>query len=321
MESEGVAEAKRLLETDPDVAAAWEMEGGSLTIDGRPEPLALAFDLRGPFRPAIVEGRVPVDDGEIALGTQTLRSLNRSIGETVRVALAEDFSGRPGGAAVPMRVVGRVVVPQFFFAQTEPGRGAVLSYPGLARLQGDRASFQGGAYFVRFRPAADRDAALARVTERLAAYGPFPLPGKRAADVTNLSRISGVPVALSALLGAMSAGILAHTLVTTARRRRRDLAVLKTLGFVRRQVRATIAWQATTTVVLALAVGIPLGLAAGRWAWRVFTDQLGVVPEPVVPGRVLGVVVPGALLLANVIAALPARAAARVRPAAVFRTE
>jgi hypothetical protein len=54
-------------------------------------------------------------------------------------------------------------------------------------------------------------------------------------------------------------GTMAHTLITSVQRRRRDLAVLKTLGFVRGQVAATIAWQATTFAVVALCLGLPFG--------------------------------------------------------------
>ena len=52
-------------------------------------------------------------------------------------------------------------------------------------------------------------------------------------------------------------------LVSSLRRRRRELAVLKTLGFSRRQVRATVAWQASTVAAVGLVVGIPLGLLVG----------------------------------------------------------
>ena len=61
----------------------------------------------------------------------------------------------------------------------------------------------------------------------------------------------------------VSLGTMTHTLITSVQRRRHDLAVLKTLGFVRGQVAATIAWQATTFAVVALCLGLPLGVAAG----------------------------------------------------------
>jgi ABC-type lipoprotein release transport system permease subunit len=56
---------------------------------------------------------------------------------------------------------------------------------------------------------------------------------------------------------------MTHTLVTSVRRRWRDLAVLKTLGFTRGQVGATVAWQAITFAVVALAFGLPWGSPSG----------------------------------------------------------
>jgi ABC-type lipoprotein release transport system permease subunit len=115
--------------------------------------------------------------------------------------------------------------------------------------------------------------------------------------------------------------MLAHLLVTSVRRRRRDLAVLKTLGFARRQVSATVIWQATTLAGLAVLVGLPLGVAAGRWAWMPVADRLGVVPVSVVPALVLTVVALTTVLAANLVAAVPAWMAARTRLAIVLRAE
>ena len=56
------------------------------------------------------------------------------------------------------------------------------------------------------------------------------------------------------------------------RRRRRDFAVLKTLGFDRGQVRATVAWQATTLAALGVALGVPLGIVIGDAVWRLIAD-------------------------------------------------
>jgi ABC-type lipoprotein release transport system permease subunit len=83
-------------------------------------------------------------------------------------------------------------------------------------------------------------------------------------DVQNLGRVGSLPDVLAGLLALLAASALAHLLVTSIRQRRRDLAVLKTLGFVRSQVSAAVAWQATTVAVVALAVGMPLGFALGR---------------------------------------------------------
>jgi predicted lysophospholipase L1 biosynthesis ABC-type transport system permease subunit len=86
-------------------------------------------------------------------------------------------------------------------------------------------------------------------------------------------------------------------------------------------VAATIAWQATTFAVVALALGVPLGLAAGRWAWQLTAAALGVASGAVVPWPATVAVVAGTLLAANLVAAVPGRAASRLRPAAALRSE
>jgi ABC-type lipoprotein release transport system permease subunit len=116
-------------------------------------------------------------------------------------------------------------------------------------------------------------------------------------------------------------GTVTHALVTSVRRRRRDLAILKALGFLRSQVAATIAWQATTFAVIALGLGIPLGLAAGRWAWRLTASQLGVASVGVVPLPAIMAAAAGTVLGANLVAAVPGWAAGHLRPATALRTE
>ena len=56
---------------------------------------------------------------------------------------------------------------------------------------------------------------------------------------------------------------------------------------------------------------MPLGIAAGRWLWLAFARELSAVPDPSVPVGSIALAGLGALLLANVVAALPGRHAAR----------
>jgi ABC-type lipoprotein release transport system permease subunit len=114
---------------------------------------------------------------------------------------------------------------------------------------------------------------------------------------------------------------VAHLLATSIRRRRRDLAILKTLGFTHGAVGRAVAWQATTLAVVTLAVGVPLGIAAGRTAWRLFAGHLGVVPEVTTPVVLLAVATTATVLLANLISIGPAVTAMRIRPASVLREE
>jgi predicted lysophospholipase L1 biosynthesis ABC-type transport system permease subunit len=109
--------------------------------------------------------------------------------------------------------------------------------------------------------------------------------------------------------------------VTGVRRRRRELALLKTLGFERRQVRATIAWQATTLAVIGVVLGVPIGLFVGMLVWRAIADGLGVADRPVVPVAAVIGAGTAAVILANLVAWWPARTAARTTASVARRGE
>jgi ABC-type lipoprotein release transport system permease subunit len=141
------------------------------------------------------------------------------------------------------------------------------------------------------------------------------------AELTTFSDIKTVPLVLAGLLILMGLAVTAHTLVTSVRRRHRDLATLKTLGFVRSQVLVTVASQASVFAAIGLLLGLPLGIAAGRWAWTLFADQLGVPPGARIPSLAILLAIPAAVVLANAVAALPGRSAARTQPAVVLRAE
>ena len=110
------------------------------------------------------------------------------------------------------------------------------------------------------------------------------------------------------------------TVLSSVRRRRQELALLKALGMTRGQLWGVVTWQTGLILGLAVAVGVPLGIAAGRWAWAAFAGSLGAVPVTEIPLATLGL---GVLLLAavgNLLAAIPAAVAARTRSAALLRT-
>jgi len=126
---------------------------------------------------------------------------------------------------------------------------------------------------------------------------------------------------LGAVLAMLAVATIAHVLLTSVRRRRRDLAVLKTLGFTRAQVLRLVTWQATALATTALIAGLPLGALAGRLAWAFFANAAGVAPQPDVPMPLILLAIPVTLVLASLIAAGPGWAAARVHPAVALRTE
>lgn len=123
--------------------------------------------------------------------------------------------------------------------------------------------------------------------------------------------MSQVPLVLAGVLAVLAFGTLAHLLVSSIRRRRRDIAILKTLGFEKRQARGVILWQAGIFVSVVLAIAVPLGVVVGRLTWNVIAPYGGFDPAPVVPLGRFGLVCLAAMVVALAIALLPARAAAR----------
>jgi len=310
------------LHTDPRVLDVHRGGASNIEIAGA-RMLALVYEPGGLVHPVVAEGRVPTGSDEIALGRITMRRAGAHLGSQVRVFRARD-EGEDPNTELPSKlytVVGRVVVPGFFFEGHEPGVGAALTKEAAAAIQQVNSSEE-FSYLVRFAPGVDVEDV--RRGPHGAAIDPniyFVVPQLSPADLGTIQGVSEIPVVLAALLAAMGAATMIHVLVTSVRRRRRELAMLKTLGFVRGQTRATVAWQTTTMAVIALVVGIPGGIAAGRWGWQLFAEQLAVLPEPIVPLGAIAIIAPATLVLANLIAAVPARTAARTRPALVLRSE
>jgi ABC-type antimicrobial peptide transport system permease subunit len=280
----------------------------------------LVIDRPNSVHSVIAEGRAPLGSDEIALGADSMRATRTSIGDTVQVVL-DQTEGKP--QPVRMRIVGKAIIPPAPFGVSRPGEGMTVSTAGWIHIDpsarestGDNSSIP---FLVRFAPGVPREKALAAMRDD-APMG-FIAPAERPGDVSSLTRIASVPVLLAGLLALMAAGVLAHTVITSIRRRRRDLAILKTLGFERRQLAGAVAWQATVLAAAALVMGIPIGIAVGRWTWRAFADQLGVLPVPIIPTLAILIAVPSALILANAIAVLPGRSAARTQAALVLRSE
>jgi hypothetical protein len=222
------------------------------------------------------------------------------------------------GNELRMRVVGRLAVPALFFSFNRGGQGAAVSLSGAKRL-GVYDPSKGAAFFVRFAPGVDQQRVIADLKRRVARL--FVLPTQQSSQIHNLGGIGNTPLVLAAIVALMAAATLAHTLITSIRRRRLELAILKTLGFVRRQVSATVAWQATALASVAALVGLPLGVVSGRWVWNVFANHLGVVPDAVVPVLAVLLAVPATILVANLLAVVPGRIASRLKAASVMRTE
>lgn len=266
----------------------------------------------------LLSGRLPHGRDaarEIAVGSSTLRGLGIDVGERVRVTL----QGDPDHAAM-LRVVGHVVFPPLSPSMSL-GKGAIVhpditeAFPRLAENDGLAL----GEMIIRFEPGVDREAVitdLQRLDPTFAIAEPV-----RPDDLVNFGKVEQLPLVATVMLAGLAAATLAHMLVTSVRRRRRDLAILKALGFSSGQLRRTVWSQAATISSYAMLAGIPTGIAVGRWAWTVMAEQLGAVPRAVVPVWGLLASIPITFLLARLIAAMPGHVAARTRVGVALRAE
>ena len=271
-----VAPAAGDLDADRDLRAWATGARGAILVDGDLVPAVGIGHGRGTIAPRITDGRPPADDGELALGARTLAALDRSVGDTVEVEQGD------GGRRLRYRIVGRSVTPSLSLGENVGvADGAVLTLAGLRRVDpGSTTTF----FLVEVRPGT-LAAVQHRYGEEFGVLGP-----QRPREILSFDRVRSTPVLLATLLALMGAAALAHALLLAVRDERRELAVLKTLGFTRGQVSATVAAHATTLVLLALAIGVPLGLAAGRWSWELFIGPLGLDAPSILPVGVVGIV-------------------------------
>ncbi len=310
-------ENHRLLRAFPFMDATAEGTGLNINIKGI-DSFLVALRSADPIGFAIIRGRAPgpgLVDGlpEIAVGPATLRRVGLRIGDQIEFFHPVGDDGEEHRVSQRAHIVGTAAIPPLPWAAIEPGEGAVMALEGVRAFTDD----SGGCCFVRFKKGTDLAAARTALEDK--GFETFVRTSR--ADLVTLERITTLPIALTAIFGLMALAALAHVLVTGIRRRRRDLALLKTLGFVDRQIRGAIAWQASAMVMLSVLVGVPAGIALGRWGWQAIADQFGVVAVPVMPVWFIAIILPAALLLANVLAVVPGRAAARTQAAVVLRAE
>ena len=316
----------RLLDHDPSVAAWSGYWFGNLQVDGHTVPV-LGTSPGASVAPPVLSGHGFEGPDQIVLGPDTLAQIHRAVGDTVTVRYGTTTAHR-------LRIVGTATLPAVgaggVTGHASVGTGAVASYlllPASVRNQFDLSPTGPNAIFVRFKPGVDATTAV-RSLRRIAAEVTLPTnyPSavyavQRPAEIVNYRSMGSTPVIIALGLTAGAVVALGLTLVASVRRRRRSLAVLRTLGFTGRQLAASVAWQSSVAVVIGLAIGVPLGIVFGRFLWDLFADGIYVVPSPTVAPVSIVAIALGALVLGNLVAAVPGRIAARTPAALWLRTE
>ena len=281
------------LEADSDVRgltlyAAAEVRSGALTVG-----LAGMQQVKGHEVPVTLAGRLPSSDNEIAPGRLAAAALQAEVGDEVVL--------RGEGPPQRFRVTGVAVVPGVE-GLDGVGEDAVVTLGGLRRLVPEATP---SAAAVDVRPGA-----VAATASRYG-IGPLSPPGV----IVNLARVRSVPYLLAAVLGALALMTVVHLMVTSVRNRRREVALLRSLGADGPWITRVVHWQATTFSLLTMVLGAPLGLAAGRLVFELFVGNVGAVPDASYPFVVLGAVLAAFVVVSNLVAAMPARRARRLSPA------
>ena len=289
---------------------------------------------------SVLAGRGLDSNRDVVLGPATLAALHQRVGGIVTLA--------SGSFRVRLTIAGTATMPAIGGALSihpSMSTGALFSAAILPEgsSSGPFGAFLAGpnAILVRLRPGTSPAAglqSLQAIGRQLTAGLKAPrtlaesngssiadtidlLPAQRPAEIVNYKTMGAMPAVLAAGLAAGAVAGLGLTLVASVRRRRRDFALLKTLGFTRGQLAGAVAWQSSVIAVVGLLIGVPVGVALGRLLWLAFARELSAVPDAVIPAGSIALAALAALVLANLVAALPGRAAGRTPAAIVLRAE
>jgi hypothetical protein len=333
--------AGRLLNHDPDVASWTGFSFGDIEINGLTVP-TLSGTPHAALSPTILSGHALDGPNQLVVGAATLAALHKKVGDTVSISYGSPRDAPIYVAPTPLVIVGTATFPAIGTSgtfHTSMGEGVLFDTnfaPAFTKATNSPdPNLDGPAVdVVRFKrgvPLATGLASLQRISEASnkvlkadpnAASDSTSVEGlQRPAEIVAYQSTGATPavLALGLVVGVVAA--LGLALASSVRRRRRELALLKTFGFTRRQLASAVAWQSSMSALVGIIFGVPLGIVLGRWLWILFAREIYAVPEPTVPLLQLVYIALGALVLANLVAAVPGRIAARTSTAIVLHAE
>jgi len=314
----------RSLEHDKAVTGITEGIGTQISVNQVAVGALAGTPIRGQFLLSTVNGHLPMTDNQIGLGETTMRQVGAHVGSLVNVTVSLPSGGK---RTARLRVVSQVSLP-VLGGGVSLGSGAVLTAagyentecaPGPGRAacrEAGLATINGGGMLVRFVSGPRGESAIRHYLD---AYRSTAALAITPTSLINFGEAVNFPLIFGAMLAVVGAATLAHLLVVSVSRRRREIGLLKVLGFVNRQVASAVAWQTTTLALIGIIVGVPLGVVVGQATWKAFANNLGAVPVSIVPIWLVGVLVAGVIVVANVLAIGPALVATRSKPARLLR--
>ena len=275
--------------------------------------------------PPILSGHGLDRGDQVVIGSATLTQLHKRVGDSVTF---NNGTSKPRS----LLIVGTATMPAIEDG-LGMGSGALVATSNFPHslLNVQHAPVYGpNAILVRIRPGITPSAAyrsLLKVDREINAVPKDTgLAGGvvtvlRPVEIVNFHSMGTTPTVFAACLAFGAIAALGITLGASVRRRRRDLALLKALGFTQRQLASAIAWQSSVAAFFGALFGIPLGIVIGRELWILFARSIDAVPDPTISPLTIVIVALGTVVFANIVAAVPGRIAARTSTALVLRTE
>jgi ABC-type antimicrobial peptide transport system permease subunit len=292
------------LDANPDVTSLTLFAGSQARVGERTIPILGLEAVRGEGQPTMLEGRLPSSDDEIAFGRVTAADIGAQIGDTV------DLVGATQSQV--FRVTGLAVVPGLG-ANDGLGSGGIVTMGGLNRID-SKAAVTSAAVNLRV--------SLQKFFSSLPEFANIPPnPAFIPPAIANVSRVRAIPFVLAAVLAALALLTVGHVMLTSMRSRRRDLAILRSLGADRGWITRAVHWQATALTVLPVVVGIPVGVVIGRLVFVAFADSMGAVDDAAVPLLSVAVGAVAVVVVANGVAAMVSQRTRRREPALLLQSE
>ncbi|MER5622284.1 ABC transporter permease [Streptosporangium sp. NPDC002544] len=250
----------------------------------------------------VVAGRYLSGPGEVVAPSAFLKRYGLRVGDRLTLTL--------GGVHTLTTIVGE--------AMHSANNLIMVSWPTLTALAPDKKPTQ---YEVQLASGIDIEKFNAAV--KAADPGLYPVTQPQVDD-TSVAVISATSIFTLLLSTVATLGVF-NTVVLNTRERRRDLAMLKSIGMTPRQVTVMMVTSMAALGALGGLLGIPIGVVAHRVIVTAMLDAVGLTLPAVMLDvwRVAGLAV---LVLAGVAIAmlgafLPARSAARLTIAHALHTE
>jgi putative ABC transport system permease protein len=283
------------------------LRSGTLDLDGETVNAYAIAPRKGTMNAVVHSGHLPDNASEIAVGPRLLALLHKRIGD--EVTIVHDNTTRP------LRIVGTVFSPT---SESSAFNAEAVVGPRAFDALAENPSVEA---IARVRPGIRTKAVLRELDQRF----PYAVSDESVPSapgpIRNLEEISRLPLVLALFFALLGAAAIGQALFMTAAERRRDIGVLRALGFRRRQVTALTTAAGTSFAVVAVVVGVPLGLLAGKFGWSAVANNLYLSPAPTVPLLTVVLVAAGLFVFVNLLALVPARRIGRRPPSAILRAE